>query len=59
MRWWRRKTPHEDLQREIESDLRAEADEQIEHGIPEAEARYAAQRALGNTTRIKEDVRTA
>jgi len=47
----------QDLQRELESHLAAEADEQQESGVPTEEARYAARRALGNTTLIAEDVR--
>ncbi|MGA8593752.1 MAG: ABC transporter permease [Bryobacteraceae bacterium] len=57
MRWWRRKAREEDLEREIQSHLSAEAGEQIEHGLAEAEAHYAAQRALGNATLVKEDTR--
>ena len=57
MRWWRRRAREEDLEREIRSHLSAEAGEQIEHGLAEAEAHYAAQRALGNATLIKEDTR--
>lgn len=57
MRWRRRKAREEDLEREIESHLSAEAAVQMEHGAAEDEARYAVQRALGNATLIKEDVR--
>jgi hypothetical protein len=46
-----------DLQRELESHLAIEAEEQQESGVPSEEARYAARRALGNTTLIAEDVR--
>ena len=36
--------------------LDIEAEEQRERGLPEDEARSAAQRALGNQTRIREDI---
>jgi predicted permease len=57
MRWWRPKERDRDLEREIESHLRAEADEQMEGGLSEREARYAAQRALGNATLLEDDLR--
>ncbi len=41
----------------MRSDLELEAAERVENGIPPEEARYAAQRALGNATLLKEDVR--
>ncbi len=46
-----------DLERELRSHLDAEAEELRESGVPAEEARWAAQRALGNTTLIQEDVR--
>jgi predicted permease len=55
MNWWRRRALKEDLWREIQSHLEAEANEQKEHGVPEAEAAYAARRSLGNATLIQED----
>lgn len=57
MRWWRRKKREQDLERELRSDLELEATEQQENGLSAEEARYAAQRALGNTTFLKEQVR--
>jgi predicted permease len=57
MRWWRRKDREQDLERELLSDLELEAAEQEENGLAAEEARYAAQRAFGNTTRVKEEVR--
>ncbi len=57
MRWWRRKRREEDLEREFRSHLEAEAEEQREAGLETAEARYAAQRALGNATIAREDTR--
>jgi hypothetical protein len=46
-----------DLQRELELHLATEAEEQQQSGVSTEEARYAARRALGNTTLIAEDVR--
>ncbi len=57
MLWGSRKKREEDLERELRSDLELEAAEQRESGLPAAEARYAARRAFGNTTLIKEEVR--
>lgn len=61
MRWfpsWR-KDRDEDLERELRSDLELEAAELQENGLSAEDARYAARRALGNRTLIKEDVRRA
>jgi len=52
-----RKHREEDLERELRCHLDTEAEEQRETGVSNDEARYAAQRALGNTTLIKEDTR--
>lgn len=57
MRWWRRKDREEDLERELRSDLELEAEEQQEQGLSPEQARYAAKRAFGNTTFVKEQVR--
>jgi putative ABC transport system permease protein len=57
MRWWKRKQLEDDLERELRSDLELEAAEQQESGLSPEEARFAAQRALGNTTLIQEDLR--
>src|ERR671938_1433990 len=54
---WRRWNRAEDLERELRGHLELEAEEQHDAGLSAKEARYAAQRALGNTTLIKEDVR--
>jgi putative ABC transport system permease protein len=51
--FWRRKK-ESDLDRELRSHLEQEAEES---GLPVIEAKYAAQRALGNTTLIKERTR--
>ena len=53
----RRRNRAEDLERELQGHLELEADERHEAGLSPDEARYAAQRALGNATLIKEDVR--
>ncbi|MBV9307743.1 MAG: ABC transporter permease [Acidobacteriaceae bacterium] len=57
MSWWRRKKHDEDLDRELRSDLELEAEEQQERGLSPEEAQYAARRAFGNTTFVKEEVR--
>jgi putative ABC transport system permease protein len=57
MQWWRKKRD-QDLERELRSHLELEAEEQIENGQSPEEAGYAARRALGNRTRVKEDVRS-
>ena len=59
MRWWRRKQSEQDLERELRADLELEAAEQAEKGLSEEEARFAAQRALGNAGLVKEQVRDA
>jgi putative ABC transport system permease protein len=57
VRWWRRKEREQDLERELRSDLELEAAEQQENGLSAEEARYAARRAFGNPTLVKEEVR--
>src|SRR5262245_30401531 len=67
MSWWRligrwraRTSPpdrEEDLDRELRTHLELEAQEQRDAGLASEEARYAAQRALGNETLVKEDIR--
>src|SRR5260370_27229344 len=59
MKWplsWLRKR-EQDLDSELRSDLELEAEEQQESGLSAGQARYAAQRALGNTAFVKEEVR--
>lgn len=53
----RRKQSERDLERELQSHLDLEAAERQEAGSPSLQARYAAQRAFGNTTSIQEEVR--
>jgi predicted permease len=54
---WRRKELERDLERELLSDLELEAAEHEADGLPPEEARRAAQRAFGNATSIKEEIR--
>src|SRR5580700_7360868 len=57
MNWWQIKKRDADLERELRSDLELEEEEQREGGISEEEARYAALRAFGNPTLIREQTR--
>src|SRR5271170_1820342 len=57
MNWLRREQRERDLQREIHADLELEAVERQERGMSPEEARYAARRAFGNATLVREDVR--
>lgn len=57
MRWWRRQERERDLEREFRSDLELEAEDQREQGLSPKEALYAARRAFGNTTLVKQEVR--
>ena len=59
MRWWRIKKRDEDLERELRSDLELEEEEQREGGLSPEEARYAARRAFGNPTLIREQTHEA
>jgi predicted permease len=59
MFWRRRKEREQDLERELQSDLELEAAEQQESGLSANEARYAARKAFGNATLVKEDIRQA
>ncbi len=54
MPWWRITKKDADLDRELQSDLELEEEEQRERGLSSKEARYAAVRAFGNTTLIRE-----
>lgn len=47
----------DDLDREIRTHLDLEAEDRVENGMSETEARSAARRAFGNVTRTKEDAR--
>jgi hypothetical protein len=57
--WMRREAREAELERELRDHLELEAEEQREAGLTAEEGEYAARRALGNTVRIKEDVRLA
>jgi putative ABC transport system permease protein len=57
MKWWRTRKRDADVERELQSDLQLEEEEQLEHGIASEEARYAALRAFGNPTVIHEQTR--
>ncbi len=54
MRWRRIKNRSADLERELQSDLALEEEEQRERGLSSEEARYAALRAFGNPALIRE-----
>ena len=56
MRWWQIRKRDQDLERELESDLELEEEEQRERGVPSEDAPYAARRAFGNTTLIREQM---
>jgi predicted permease len=56
MRWWRQQSER-DLKRELRSHLELEAQERERDGLPSDRARYAAQRAFGNTTLVQEEIR--
>jgi putative ABC transport system permease protein len=59
MSWWRflqrAKWDRERLE-EIESYVQIEMDENIARGMPDREARWAAQRKLGNSTLVREEI---
>jgi predicted permease len=59
MRWWQFRGRNEDLERELRSDLELEEEEQRECGFSPEEAQYAACRAFGNTTLIREQTHEA
>ena len=54
MRWWQFWKRSADLERELRADLELEEEEQRERGASAAEAPYAARRAFGNKTLIRE-----
>jgi len=56
MRFFRRRRWDEERARELEAYLEIETDENIARGMSPEEARYAAHRKLGNTTRIREEI---
>ena len=59
MKWWEMRKRNADLERELRSDLELEEEEQRERGLSAQSARYAAQRAFGNTMLIREKTHEA
>jgi predicted permease len=59
MGWWQIRKRNADLERELQSDLELEEEEQRESGLSAEDARYAARRAFGNTALIREQTREA
>jgi hypothetical protein len=59
MQWWQIRKRDADLKRELDADLELEEEEQRERGLSAEEAHYAARRAFGNTTLIREQTRAA
>src|ERR1035438_9065107 len=57
MNWRWRKSREADLDREIQSHLNAEIEEEEARGVPPQEARFRAQKALGNATLIRDNTR--
>ena len=57
MHWWQIRKRTADLERELQSDLDLEEEEQRERGASGEEARYAARRAFGNPALIREQAR--
>jgi predicted permease len=54
MKWWQIRKKDADFERELRSDLELEEEEQREDGLSPEDARYAALRAFGNPTLIRE-----
>lgn len=54
MRWWQFRRRDADLERELQADLELEEEEQRDRGLSQEDAAFAARRALGNTTLIRE-----
>jgi len=59
MRWRPFAKRNANLERELQSDLELEEEEQHDAGLPREEARYAALRAFGNPTLIREQTHEA
>lgn len=59
MHWWQIGKRNADLERELQSDLELEEEEQRDQGQSAEQARLAARRAFGNTALIRERVHEA
>src|SRR6185437_6289544 len=59
MHFWQFRKRSQDLEREMRSDLEIEEEEQRENGLAPEQARYAAVRAFGNHTLIREQTHEA
>ncbi len=59
MKWWQIRKSDADLDRELQSDLELEEEEQRANGLSAEQARHAARRAFGNTTLIREHIHEA
>jgi predicted permease len=59
MKWWQIRKRDADLERELQSDLELEEEEQRANGLSSEEARQAARRAFGNTALIREHIHEA
>jgi hypothetical protein len=57
MSWWRMKNRDADIEPELHSDLELEEEERRENGLSREKAHYAALRAFGNITLIREQTR--
>ena len=57
MKWWQIRKRDADLERELRSDLELEEEEQRDSGESQEDSRYAARRAFGNVTLIRERTR--
>ncbi|HXJ87611.1 MAG TPA: ABC transporter permease [Candidatus Binatia bacterium] len=55
--WWQIRRRNHDIERELQSDLDVEEEEQLERGLALEEARHAALRAFGNPSLISEQTR--
>ena len=56
MRFFRRARWNEERERELQTYLETETEENIARGMTPDEARYAARRKLGNPTQIREEI---
>ena len=59
MKWWQIGRRDADLARELRSHLELEEEEQRDNGVPPEEAHYAARRAFGNPTLVREQTHEA